>query len=432
MSREVLMLKMVEEELESAKMRILYRIKRMIKKRNQTSSWRSMTLEFRNKISQPILTGAVIKGEGNISVEVALIDGITGKVIDCGPEASARVEIVLLKGEFDASGGDDWTVEEFNENIVRETQGKKPFLEGNVHLKLQRGVIALDDIKFKHCTSKMKPPVFRLGARVVDTFYGAARVKEAKSESFTVKDYRKKYYKKHEIPSLSDKVSRLIYIRKGGPVDKRLESNKICTVEDFLIRLLIYPEGLKRIVNLGAKKWEAMVNNARACPDHKRMYCYINYDQHKTGVVFNILGQVLGLYSKNQYFTTTMLSENHKVDAQELLESAYKHWKDTVYFDDEDSLQQYLTGLQTYVDRLEPDYRGLTSNEHSNSSFGEIAVEDFGSFSTDDVEILYDDRLLQLSPHSAFIPENIFSDFDDFLNQNDNPKKQKVCSPHSV
>ncbi|KAL0342793.1 UNVERIFIED_CONTAM: hypothetical protein Scaly_1941900 [Sesamum calycinum] len=299
-----------EEELESTKRRILTRIKRIVKDGSQTSE-RNMKLEFRNRISEVILTGEEIKGEGDTSIEVVIVDESTGNVVDVGPEASANVGIVLLKGEPDALAGDDWTVQEYNQNIVQEIEGKQPLLAGNVLLKLQRGVGFLENIKLRHHASKIRPPVFRLCARVVDTFNGD-HIKEAKTESFTVKDFRNKYYKKHETPSLSDEVSRLVNIRKGGKINKRLQDNKIYTVEDFLIRLLIDPEGLRSIVNLGPTKWELTINNARASLSDKRTYCYVNSEQ-KMGIVFNVLGQVLGLYLKNQYVPTNMLSENNKI-----------------------------------------------------------------------------------------------------------------------
>ncbi|KAG8362593.1 hypothetical protein BUALT_BualtUnG0060600 [Buddleja alternifolia] len=441
----------VEEELDSTERRLLTRIIRTIKDGHQTSSVRrSMKLVLHNGICRTILTGEEIKGEGDASVKVALVDDSTGNIVNVERESSLNVEIILVKGEFEASERDDWTFEEFQANIVLKMEGKKPLLAGKVRVKLQRGVGVLDNIKLRHHTSKLRPSKFRLGARVFDTF-DRARVKEALIELFTVKDFRLKYYRKYKTPSLSNNVCRLIYIRKGGPIDKHLESNKIRTVEDFLIRLLIDPEGLKSIVNLGAKKWDVTVNNARACPDHKRMYCYINY-QHKTAVVFNVLGHVLGLYSENQYFTTTMLSDNHKstrytsykptyADTQELLKSAYKHWENTVLcFDDEDSLQLHLTVSlhQHFMDSQQQHFTvsqdfsgpyyplvghdncyGESSNRHSNSSSQNL-MSAMNSARDEDFSSYYD-APMQLSPTPPFDRETYLLDLHDyFFHQNDN------------
>lgn len=60
-------------------------------------------------------------------------------------------------------------------------------------------------------------------------------------------------YRKHKNPALTDEVSRLRNIRKRGRTEKGLHANKIFMVEDFLIRLLIDPEGLQRVTISTAK-----------------------------------------------------------------------------------------------------------------------------------------------------------------------------------
>ncbi|KAG8378997.1 hypothetical protein BUALT_Bualt07G0042500 [Buddleja alternifolia] len=283
-----------------------------------------MKLVFRNGISRTILTSEEIKGEDNASIEVALVDSMEN-IVNVEPESSSNVELVLVKREFDAPEAEDWTVEEFDENIVPEMEGKMPLLAGN-------------------------------------------------------------------------------------------------------------------IVNLGAKKWENTVNNARACPDHKRMYCYIESLQ-KTGVVFNVI-------------------------AQELLESAYKHWKDTVYFDDEDSLQQhFLSMFVDTQDALEPYCPlvgddicyGESSNGCSNLSFQSINStrdDDFlNLLNCDKVGILCDGRshpsdqqtclsyveyvLLHQSDNmdmsNADEPtidlQTWISRFGDCVHQNDNPNRLNADEP---
>ncbi|KAK4437169.1 Calmodulin-binding protein 60 D [Sesamum alatum] len=427
--------KRMDEKWKLTKKRCFARLKRIFEAGNCTSARRNLRLEFRHRISQPILTGEEIKGHGNTFIEVALIDA-KGNVVDTGPEASADVEIVVLNGKADSWRADDSTVGEFKDKIVQEMEGKKPFLAGNVCLKLQRGVAVLDNVKFRNHTIKMKPPSFRLGARVVDKIFDGVHVKEAETESFTVEDYRKKYYRKHKTPSLSDEVSRLINISRGGEIEKRLQEKKIYTLEDFLIQFLINPEGLERIVNVGAKKWDAIVKNALACQNCKRMYCYIDHQQ-KMGVVFTILGQVSGLYLKSQYVPTTTLSESHKAYAEELLASAYKHWGDVRPFDDENSLLQHFTGLSTFMDPLnsrEPHYhhggcemiKGSSSTSNflvqsiisATNSTRKTGAENFCSFGTDDVETIYD-APVQLSPQLPFDPETMLPDLDQFFHQND-------------
>ncbi|KAL1566225.1 calmodulin-binding protein 60 A-like isoform X1 [Salvia divinorum] len=292
----------VAEGFESAKRRMSTRFKRHLI--DGSAGITTMRLEFRNGIAREILTGEEIRGEGDVPIEVALVDDVTGDVVVDEPEASAKIELYLLNAE---------------ELVVPQEEGKRPVLAGSVSLHLHRGVAVVANIKIRHCAATIKPPVFRLGARVVGA---SARVKEAKTEAFALKDFRIKYFKKHENPSLSDDVSRLVWIRRGGKIDKRLHDNKIDTVEDFLIRLLRDPQSLKSIVKTQAKKWKAIVNNARACLSSERVYCYIDPKQ-KTGVVFNILGRVDDA-------------------AEKLLASAYQNWNEVKAFDDQNSLQQHL------------------------------------------------------------------------------------------
>ncbi|KAH6798992.1 hypothetical protein C2S51_035476 [Perilla frutescens var. frutescens] len=396
----------VEEGIESAKRRMFTKIKSCFKDGNQTASARTnMKLEFRNGIARAILTGEEIKGEGGIPIEVALVDDPTGDVVDAEPEASANVEIVLLKGKTDASEEDDWTAEEFNANIVPQVEGKPPILAGKVVLQLQKGIGVVQNIKFRHHASKIRPSEFQLGARVV----GASDIKEAKTEPFILKDFRIKYYRKTENPSLSDEVSRLVYIRRGGEIDRRLQVKKIFTVEDFLIQLLINPQGLKSIVKSKGKKWEAIVNNARACLSGERVYFYMDLKQ-KTGAIFNILGHA---------------------DAETMLARAYENWGEVKAFDDENSLQQHLDCLSTYMDpggglentgasessSRRSEYLSIDSAYSAMNLFGET---DFGySFSsvTDDIDemVLYEAGM-QLN-HAWPCSPTLFEGVDECIQQ---------------
>lgn len=161
---------------------------------------RCLRLQFLKDVSLPILTNEEIQGEGHTSIGVALIDNLNEKVVDSGPEASAEVEIVALKGDIGGTEGDAWTSEEFNRKIVREREGiynkekrkregKKPLLHGNVHLHLNKGIGVIGKIKFRQYTRWMKNREFKLGARVLDSFNGV-KIKEAVTKSFIVKDRR--------------------------------------------------------------------------------------------------------------------------------------------------------------------------------------------------------------------------------------------------
>lgn len=153
------------------------------------SELRSLQLQFLTTISLPVYTGTRIEGEDCNNLQVALVDSLTGQVVSIGPQSSAKVEIVVLEGDFDGEEGDNWTFEEFKNNIVREREGKKLLLTGDPFLTLKEGIGVVSDISFTDNSSWTRSRKFRLGARIVDNSDGV-RVREAKTESFIVRDHR--------------------------------------------------------------------------------------------------------------------------------------------------------------------------------------------------------------------------------------------------
>ncbi|KAF5459855.1 hypothetical protein F2P56_019768 [Juglans regia] len=313
------------------------------------SESRSLQLKFVNNLSLPVFTGARIEGEDCSNIQVALVDILTGKIVNSGSESLAKVEIVVLEGDFDSDENENWTLEEFKNNIVREREGKKPLLTGDAFVNLKEGTGLVSDISFTDNSSWTRSRRFRLGARVVDSI-DERRVKEAKTESFIVRDHRGELYKKHHPPSLFDEVWRLEKIGKDGAFHKRLSRENINTVKDFLILLFIDPPRLRNILGTGmsAKMWEITVEHARTCVLEKRMYVYCPpSSQPKTGVVFNVVGQVMGLLSECQFVPVDKLSETEKVDAHNLVISAFEHCGEVIAFDDEASLVDGSSHMNT-------------------------------------------------------------------------------------
>lgn len=149
---------------------------------------RTLQLQFENGICLPVFTGARIEGEDGSNLRISLVDAVTGKVVSTGPESSAKVEIVVLEGDFEEEGG-IWMPEEFKSNIVKEREGKKALLTGDVIFYLKDGVGVVGEISYTDNSSWTRSRRFRLGARVVDYFDGI-RIREAKTESFIVRDHR--------------------------------------------------------------------------------------------------------------------------------------------------------------------------------------------------------------------------------------------------
>ncbi|MCD9559230.1 hypothetical protein HAX54_017087 [Datura stramonium] len=380
---EPLIRRVVKEEVELALRKYMTTMKRNCGKDVYACELRSLKLKFLDLISPPVFTGTRIEGEES-SLKVALIDALTGKVVSSGPESCAKVEIVVLEGDFDSDDGDNWTAEEFKNNIVREREGKKPLLTGDTFLYLKEGIGWVSDISFTDNSSWTRSRKFRLGARLVDSFEGIS-VREAKTESFIVRDHRGELYKKHHPPSLSDEVWRLEKIGKDGAFHRRLSKERVNTVKDFLTLLYLDPTRLRNVLGTGmsTKMWEVTVEHARTCLLDKKMYLYYpSISVPKTGVVFNIVGQVMGLLPDSQFVTGDKLSETQKDDARNLVICAFRHWEEVVSFEDETSLMDWVMQISTVqfssnspmVGNSDASDNVLTSQKVSRSEYPQLSA----------------------------------------------------------
>ncbi|XP_052176464.1 calmodulin-binding protein 60 A-like isoform X2 [Diospyros lotus] len=339
--------RVVKEEVESALRKYLTGMEQNCTTEIHSVEPRALQLQFLTGISLPVFTGARIEGADCNPLKVALIDDVTREVVYTGPESSAKVEIVVLEGDFDADDGGNWTLEEFKNNIVREREGKKPLLTGDTQLNLKEGTGLVREIYFTDNSSWTRSRKFRMGARVVDNFDGI-RIKEAKTQSFIVKDHRGELYKKHHPPSLRDEVWRLEKIGKDGAFHKRLSEEKVSTVKDFLRLLFMDPTRLRNILGMGmsSKMWETTVNHARTCMLDPSLYFYCPPgSESKTGVAFNIVGQVKGLVYECKYADIARLSESEKAEACKLVTAAFKQWEDVISFDDEAALSDGMSSF---------------------------------------------------------------------------------------
>ncbi|XP_038971928.1 calmodulin-binding protein 60 D-like isoform X2 [Phoenix dactylifera] len=299
------------------------------------STSRTLQLQFNNKLSLPIFTGCRIEGEDYSVITIALVDALTGQVVVSGPESSMKVEIVVLEGDFEGGEEENWTYEEFRSNIVREREGKRSLLTGDALVELNKGFGVIGELSFTDNSSWTRSRKFRLGAKVVDGYFSGMRVREARTEPFMVKDHRGELYKKHYPPSLSDEVWRLEKIGKDGAFHKRLSSENIHTVKDFLTLLVMDATRLRNILGSGmsTKMWEVTVEHARTCTISDQPHVYYPNGHTKPGVVFNVVGQVMGLISEQQFVALNNLSDNEKAEAQVAVKLAFEHWNDVLTCD---------------------------------------------------------------------------------------------------
>jgi hypothetical protein len=156
---------------------------------NEVHTWksRSLQLKFNNNLSRLVFAGDRIEGEDCSKIEVALVDTHTAQLVTSGPESSSKVEIVVIEGDFDGDEHGIWTAEEFENNIVKEREGKKPLLAGDTFVNLKDGTGVVGEISFTDNSSWTRSRMFRLGVRFVDNIEGIG-VRGAKTKSFFVLD----------------------------------------------------------------------------------------------------------------------------------------------------------------------------------------------------------------------------------------------------
>ncbi|KAL9243571.1 hypothetical protein vseg_017443 [Gypsophila vaccaria] len=304
-------------------------------KRIEAHDGRSLQLHFRTKMSLPLFTGGKVEGEHGAAIHIVLIDANSGKLVTSGPESCAKLDIVVLEGDFNDEDDANWTEEEFERHLVKEREGKRPLLTGELQVTLKDGVGTLGELTFTDNSSWIRSRQFRLGLKVASGCCEGFRIREAKTEAFTVKDHRGELYKKHYPPALSDEVWRLEKIGKDGAFHKRLTKAGIVSVEDFLRFVVRDPQRLRNILGSGMsnKMWEALIEHSKTCVLSEKLYIYYSEGPQGVGVIFNSIYEFTGLIVGGQYYSTDALSENQKIYADTLIKKAYENWMHVVEYD---------------------------------------------------------------------------------------------------
>ncbi|KAL3744081.1 hypothetical protein ACJRO7_013349 [Eucalyptus globulus] len=304
-------------------------------KRIEGPDGRNLQLQFRSRLSLPLFTGGKVEGEQGAAIHAVLVDANTSHVVTSGPESSVKLDVVVLEGDFNNEDDEGWTQEEFESHVVKEREGKRPLLTGDLQITLKEGVGTLGELTFTDNSSWIRSRKFRLGLKVASGFGEGLRIREAKTEAFTVKDHRGELYKKHYPPALQDEVWRLEKIGKDGSFHKRLNHQNIFTVEDFLRLVVKDQQKLRGILGSGMsnKMWEALLEHAKTCVLSGKLYVYYAEDDRNVGVVFNHIFELSGFISGDQYETADSLSDNQKVYVDTLVKKAYDNWNQVVEYD---------------------------------------------------------------------------------------------------
>lgn len=137
-----------------------------------------------------LFTGGKVEGEQGAAIHIVLLDVSTGRVVQTGPESAAKLNVVVLEGDFNEEADELWTEEHFESHEVKEREGKRPLLTGELQVTLKEGVGTLGELTFTDNSSWIRSRKFRLGVKVAPGNWDGIRIREAKTEAFAVKDHR--------------------------------------------------------------------------------------------------------------------------------------------------------------------------------------------------------------------------------------------------
>ncbi|XP_022640724.1 calmodulin-binding protein 60 G-like [Vigna radiata var. radiata] len=290
-----------------------------------TSRASPFELRFTNKLPDIIFTHSNVISEDKTPIQIALFDVRDQSVVNVGPLSSAKVEICALNGEFGFSGSEDWTEGEFNVNILRERDGRRPLLNGDRLITLKNGVGCINKVMFTDNSRWIRSRKFRLGAKVIQTTSNEANIKEGRSEPFVVKDYRGESYKKHHPPSLKDDVWRLKQIAKDGKIHKRLSLQGIHTVKDLLRLYTTNPSLLlEKVGNISKRSWMSIIEHVKTCViDDDETFLY---QEQSTSLIFNSIYVLVGVsFDGQNYVSPNTLSSDEKLVVEIMKQHAYQN-----------------------------------------------------------------------------------------------------------
>ncbi|XP_028770840.1 calmodulin-binding protein 60 B [Neltuma alba] len=287
-------------------------------------------LEFSRKLRQEYYTQTKILAEDNAPPQIVLLNVGSRSIVTEGPMSSTEIEICVVPGDFGSGDHQNWSREEFNDNIiVRPREGREALLKGkDTRVTLKDGAAFIPKIEFTDISRWVRTGTFRLAARSKE-----ADVKEAISQPFVVKDKRGASIMKHAIPSLKSEIWRLKKIGRGGELHKRLLQNGIETVKDFMRLHTINPSSLKeKFGNIPSGRWEAIMEHATACVIDDNVHYGYHTAERQLDFVFNSIYEVVRVSFDNgqTYRSPETFTSVEKRLVEVAKKEAYENEKDFV------------------------------------------------------------------------------------------------------
>lgn len=141
-------------------------------------------LRILGDIKQRVYTGSEVKGQNGKLLKVAIC--YNGEKITSGPLASAKFEILVVKGDFCVSDRRSWTAETFQGSLEEARQEVGSILKDTYISEFVNGEALIEGLTFKDNSSWAKGKKWRLGIRLLGS--NGVRVLEAISNCIRVLD----------------------------------------------------------------------------------------------------------------------------------------------------------------------------------------------------------------------------------------------------
>ncbi|GMI75455.1 SAR Deficient 1 [Hibiscus trionum] len=322
---EPVLRRVVTEEVDRSLRHRLHSFSRSPSLRIQAAEPSTLKLIFPKGLSLPIFTGSKVMDEESNQFQVALVDTRGDQMAPVRLPNPIKVDIVVLDGDFQSGEGNNWSSQEFDRSIVRERTGKRPLLTGELTVIVRDGIASIGDIEFTDNSSWIRCRKFRIGAKVAQGSFQGIRIREAMTEAFVVKDHRGELYKKHHPPVLGDEVWRLEKIGKDGAFHKKLASEGVHTVQDFLKMSVVDPAKLRRILGPGMseKMWDVTIKHAKTCVMGNKYYVSrgSNYK-----IFLNPICQLMKAEINGSVYPIQSLTSINRGCLENLVRQAYVNW----------------------------------------------------------------------------------------------------------
>ncbi|KAF3647092.1 calmodulin-binding protein 60 B [Capsicum chacoense] len=368
---------------------------------NETSQLRSIQLLFDDIFPSSLFTGSKVS-VNNRPIKVLLHDASSNRRITSGPLSSLKVGVVVLDGEFNPDDREDWTEEEFSKKVIREREGKRPLLTGDLIIQLRDGVGYLGNVSFTDNSSWTKSRTFRLGLKLINGS-GEFRVREGVSKPLIVRDHRGETYRKHYPPTLDDEIWRLERVAKDGASHKRLRKKGILCVKDFLRLFVTDPSLLREMLACGNNIWEKITEHVKTCTlDNSEWYIY----NAGEGIVllFNCIYELVGAILDGQNFQSLdKLDVFQKRMVENFKRGVYKNLNCLVLLEDHS-----LIGQAVLTSNLQIGLSHIPSSSQQTMNYSDeqvqVELQSNSDHTTISQPLAYTEQLD--SPTAVSMPEN--------------------------